>query len=77
MFLDGKPYHFYSRIDADGYAERLLDVEYDATCGSWMLNEFPGETAPQPISEERAMEIIGTFARIPLEMKPVREFPVN
>ena len=77
VFLDGKPYHFYSRIDADGCAERLLDVEYDATCGSWMLNEFPGETAPQPISEERAMEIIGTFARIPLEMKPVSEFPVR
>lgn len=77
VFLDGKPYHFYSRIDADGYAERLLDVEYDAYRESWMLNEFPGETAPQPISEERAMEIIGTYVRIPLDMKPVSEFPVD
>lgn len=76
VFLDGKPYHFYSRIDTDGYVERLLDVEYDATCGSWMLDEFPGETAPQPISEERAMEIIGTYVRIPLDMKPVSEYPV-
>ena len=77
VFLDGKPYHFYSRIDTDGYVERLLDVEYDAYRESWMLNEFPGETAPQPISEERAMEIIGTYVRIPLDMKPVSEYTVD
>lgn len=77
VFLDGKPYHFYSRIGEDGLMERLIDVEYDAVQESWMLDESQDGTGLTPISEERAMEIIDSFVRIPLEMKSVKEYPIN
>lgn len=77
VFLDGKPYHFYSRIGEDGLMERLMDVEYDAVQESWMLDESQDGTGLTPISEERAMEIIDSFVRIPLEMKSVKEYPIK
>ena len=57
--------------------EGLMTVEYDAVKESWMLDESQDGTGLTPISEERAMEIIHSFVRIPLEMKPVKEFPLN
>ena len=77
VFLDGKPYHFYSRIGEDGLTERLMVVEYDAVKESWMLDESQDGTGLTPISEERAMELINSFVRIPLEMKSVKEYPIN
>ena len=77
VFLDGKPYHFYSRIGEDGLMERLMDVEYDAVQESWMLDESQDGTGLTPISEEKAMELINSFVRIPLEMKSVQEYPLK
>ena len=77
VFLDGKPYHFYFQIGKDGRIEKLMDVEYDAYRGSWMLDESQDGTGLSPISEEQAMEIINSFVRIPLEMKSVQEYPVK
>lgn len=77
VFLDGKPYHFYSRIGEDGLMEKLMDVEYDAVQESWMLDESQDGTGLTPISEEKAMELINSFVRIPLEMKSVKEYPLE
>ena len=57
--------------------EGMMDVEYDAVQESWMLDESQDGTGLTPISEERAMEIIDSFVRIPLEMKSVKEYPIN
>ena len=77
VFLDGKPYHFYFRIDENGRIEKLMDVEYDAYHESWMLDESQDGTGLTPISEEQATEIIDSFVRIPLEMKSVKEYPLD
>lgn len=77
VFVDGKPYHFYSRIGTDGLTERLMVVEYDAVQGSWMMDESQDGTGLTPISEERATEIINSYVRIPLEMKSVKEYPMD
>lgn len=75
VFLDGKPYHFYSQIRVDGLEEKLLSVEYDAFQASWILDESQDGTGRTPISEEQAIEIINSYVRIPLEMKSVQEYP--
>lgn len=77
VFLDGKPYHFYFQIDENGRIEKLMDVEYDAYHESWMLDESQDGTGLTPISEEQATEIIDSFVRIPLEMKSVKEYPLD
>ena len=75
VFLDGKPYHYYSQIGEDGLKENLRTVEYDTFYESWMLDESQDGTGRTPISEEEAMEIINSYVRIPLEMKSVQEYP--
>ena len=77
VFLDGKPYHYYSQIGEDGLMEGLMVVEYDAVKESWMLDESQDGTGLTPISEEKAMELINSFVRIPLEMKSVQEYPLK
>ena len=57
--------------------EGLMTVEYDAVKESWMLDESQDGTGLTPISEERAMELINFFVRIPLEMKSVKEYPLE
>lgn len=75
VFLDGKPYHYYSQIGEDGLKENLRTVEYDTFYESWMLDESQDGTGRTPISEEEAMEIINSYVRIPLELKSVQEYP--
>ena len=75
VFLDGKPYHYYSQIGEDGLKENLRTVEYDTFYESWMLDESQDGTGRTPISEEEAMEIIDSYVRIPLELKSVQEYP--
>ena len=77
VFLDGKPYHWYFRINTDGRLEQLMEVNYDTYSGSWMLDESEDGTGSTPISEEQAAQIIDSFVRIPLEMKSVQAFPMN
>lgn len=77
VFLDGKPYHFYYRLGEDGLARKLMTVEYDTYNETWILDESEDGSVYEAISEERAMEIIDSFVRIQLEMKPVSEFPMN
>ena len=55
----------------------LMCVEYDASGGRWLMQDYEAGTEWQTISEERAEEIIASFVRIPLEMKPVSEFPLK
>ena len=74
IYLDGKPYHFYFQIGKDGLMEGLMTVEYDAAQEGWILDESQDGTGRTLISEERAMELINSFVRIPLQMKSVKEY---
>ena len=73
-FLDGQPFHFYRQLTNDGDSKKILDVEYCRAEGTWILDDGSGR---EEISEEKAMEIIARFPRIEIDMKPVKEFPMN
>lgn len=76
-FLDGQHFHHYRKPTNDGYCTKLLDVEYHRTEGTWILNESQDGSGWEEISEEKAMEIIGRYPRLELDMKPVKEFPME
>lgn len=75
VYLDGQPCHFYSQIESDGSTKPLVNIGYASGQGIWEI--FGSGTEQQTISEDQAKEIIATYIRIPLEMKPVKEYPLN
>ena len=77
VFLDGKPYHYYHRLGSGTEFSPILQVYYDSYYESWMLEDFENGTELTQITEERAKEIMASFPRISLEMKPVKEFPME
>lgn len=77
VFLDGQPYHYYYRLGSGTEFSSILEVYYDTYYGTWMLKDFESGTEMTQITEERAKEIMASFPRISLEMKPVREFPLD
>ena len=76
VFLDGKPYHYYFRLDDDNRLHPIMEVSYDAPNGTWVMNDFENGIEEKPISEAEANERIANYARIPLEMKPVQDYPL-
>lgn len=76
-FLDGQPSHFYIRMRMEGKSEKILEVEYSRHDGAWFLDESADGTGRKKISEEEAMEIIGRYPRMELDMKPVKDFPME
>lgn len=77
VFLSGQPYHYYHRLGSGTEFSSILEVYYDIYYESWMLEDFENGTEMTQITEERAKEIMASFPRISLEMKPVREFPLD
>ena len=77
VFLSGQPYHYYHRLGSGTEFSSILGVYYDIYYESWMLKDFESGTEVTQITEERAKEIMASFPRISLEMKPVREFPLD
>lgn len=77
VFLSGQPYHYYHRLGSGTEFSSILDVHYDTYYGTWMLEDFESGTEMTQITEERAKEIMASFPRISLEMKSVREFPLD
>lgn len=75
-FNDGQPWHHYVKLEADGRAQMILEIGYEAVSESWWLREVGDDSRGEAVSEERAMEIIGGFPRIEVEMKPVKEFDI-
>lgn len=75
VFVDGQPYHFYSQIESDGRTKPLMNVGYASSQGTWEI--FGSGTEQQTISEDQAKQMIASYIRIPLEMKPVKEYPLN
>lgn len=76
-FLDGKPFHHYWQPTNEGYCTKVLSVEYRRADGTWILDESKDGSGWEEISEEKAMEIIGRYPRVELDMKPVKEFPMD
>ena len=76
-FVDGQPFHHYLQPTNAGYCRKILNVEYRQAEGTWILDKSKDGSGWEEISEEKAIEIIDYYSRIELDMKPVREFPIN
>lgn len=75
--VGGKPYHWYHRLTSDGRGAQIMCVAYDSHNECWVVTDYENGSDPKNITEEEAMEIIASFVRIPLEMKSVKEFPME
>ena len=78
--FDSDIHTFYSigEITGEGREAYIIDqVAYSEWNESWVQNIY-GDTWDQKlISEEEAMDIIASYGRIELEMKPISEFPME
>ena len=73
-------YFFYKigEVTGDGMDSEFIDaVCYDEWEETWMrsVNGYYG--SKEQITEAEAMEIIESYGRVELEMKPISEFPMN
>lgn len=80
--LEGNPdsYYFYKigEVTGDGMDAQYIDaVSYDLWAEIWTrtLNGYYGNE--QMITEREAMDIIESYGRVDLDMKPISEFPMN
>lgn len=76
-FLDGQHFHFYRQLTNDGHSTKILDVYYERATENWILDQSNDGSGREEISEDEAMKIIAGFSRVELDMKPVKEFPLN
>lgn len=75
LYLDGSPYHLYFQLEG-GKQMPIESVMYHAAEETWVLQGEETVWEEQPITEERAMELIASFPRIPITMQPVKDFPM-
>lgn len=77
-FVDGKPYHYFFRLDEGSFMASYLDVEYSISEESWLRITYEnGQEKREKITEEQADEILQSFTPMALDWKPIREFPMN
>ncbi len=74
IFKDGEPKHYYRKIETDLGQHEIAYIGYDTYNESWMYFDYTVDTESHPISENEAMDIINSFVRIPLDMKPVADY---
>lgn len=74
--LDGAPNYFFSKIKDDGNIEMIGQLFYHISNGTWEYTDMTKKNygSGDTISEEKAMEIIGSYVPVSLDMKPVKEY---
>lgn len=78
--FDPKLHSFYKigTVTGDGLEAQYIDtVSYDAWEETWIRFTDGNYSARESISEEEAMNIIESYGRVELEMKPISEFSMN
>lgn len=77
--FQGAEKHWYYLLGKDYDETRLPEkyqfVGYSELDGTWETNKNDTDITPVPITEEEARQLIESHPRIPLEMKPITEFP--
>lgn len=69
-------YGLYTLGTGEDKVEKYESLSYRETDNKWFFN--PGnEPWPREITEEEAMAILDSYVRIPLEMKPITEYPME
>lgn len=69
-------YGMYTLGTGENKIEKYECLYYYGAEGKWFYNP-DGEPWPQEVTEEVAMAILDSYVRIPLEMKPIREYPMD
>lgn len=74
--LDGAPNYFFSKIKDDSSREMIGQLFYHISNGTWEYTDMTKKNygSGNTISEEKAMEIIGSYVPVSLDMKPVKEY---
>lgn len=76
-FVDGQHFHHYLQPNNAGYSTKIINIEYRRAEGTWILDDSRDGSGWEEISEEKAMEMIGRYPRLELDMKPVKEYPLQ
>ena len=78
--FDSDIHTFYSigPVTGEGNESKIIDqIAYSEWDESWVRNIY-GDTWDQVlISDEEAMEIIASYGRVKLDLKPISEFPMD
>lgn len=69
-------YGFYTTGENGEKWGRYEYLTYNKTEGKWFFGP-EGEPWPKEITEEEAMAIMTSYPRVPLEMKPITEYPMD
>ena len=69
-------YGMYTLGTGENKIEKYECLYYYGAEGKWFYNP-DGEPGPQEVTEEVAMAILDSYVRIPLEMKPITEYPME
>lgn len=72
--IDGSPIRHYWELTKEAEMKDVAYLAYDANFGQWMYSDYSQPNAVEQISEAQAQQIIGSFARLDLEMNPIGEF---
>lgn len=79
-YLDGAGYHWYFRLDQDGFMTPILRVEYSVSEETWWkIDPAKSESMDdwEKISEEEMQKIVDSYTPVELNWKSVQEFPMN
>lgn len=69
----------YSYIRLTGIADykELANVQYDPGTGNWTKATYDDWGSWEVITEEEAMQIVNSYTRIDMGMKPLSTFPME
>lgn len=72
--LEGAPIHHYLKLTSGTKMEDVAYVAYDVALGQWVYTDYSQTDTVEQISEVEAEQIIASFVRLDVEMRPIREF---
>lgn len=75
IFYQNGDHYYFSKVEMPGELVTIDYLGYDAWDECW-YREKRGEDGAT-ISEEEAMAIIASYVRVPLDMKPICEYPMD
>lgn len=73
-FRDGSPVRHYWELTKETEMKDVAYLAYDANFGQWMYSDYSQPNTVEQISEAQAQQIIASFVRLDVEMRPIEEF---
>ena len=73
-FRDGSPVRHYWELTKETEMKDVAYLAYDANFGQWMYSDYSQPNTVEQIIEAQAQQIIASFVRLDVEMRPIEEF---